>query len=510
MGALLGRQVLRDFQEKALNNLRRALAKAGGNKRRPLLVSPTGSGKTTIAAALIGSAVALGKTVLFLAHRKELIDQCSARLDGAGVAHGVIMSGHPRALPWLPVQIASIPTLVSRLERGGSMPGADIIIVDEAHHARASTYARILEAYPNAVIVGLTATPWRNDGRGLGELFDDIIVAAQVRELIDRGFLVDCDGYTYDSPEVKKKVKKKGADYDQHGLELVMSSNKIVGNVVACYKKHAAGKRGVVFAVNVKHSLHLVERFRAEGVNAEHVDGEMPDTERAAILEKLSRNEIQVVCNVNVLSEGWDCPQLEVCMLVRPTLSLVLYMQQVGRVLRPACLDCGVYAHPSAHVCTACKSTNIKKVARIHDHAGCIDEHGLPDMIRDYSLDSDRECAGSNGALPSLTTCKACRAKFLAMLGPDCPACGHVNKPAVGSGIPGEIDNASVREIPIRDLPRFKDAFMDAKKEHYKRLLATAKANGWRRGAAAQKFNGIYREWPGEWRYEMEKESERS
>lgn len=490
-------QTLRDYQVQAVDQLR-GLLLAG--KRRLLLVSPTGSGKTTIAAdGMIAPAVGRGGSVLFLAHRRELIQQCSNRLNDAGVEHGTIMAG-VAPLPWLHVQVASIPTLTARLGSGGHLPAANLIILDEAHHARARTYGRILDAYPNAAVIGLTATPWRTDGRGLGELFEDLVVAARPHELIGRGFLVPYTGLAYDTPDTRK-LERRGSDYEQQGLELVMSERRIVGNVVGQYLEHAAGLRAVVFAVTVKHSHDLVERFRLAGVAAEHLDGETPSGERDAILRRLNAGVTKVVCNVGVLTEGFDCPALEVCILARPTLSTGLYLQMVGRVMRPACLACGRYAHPQAEVCPTCGSGSVKRVARIHDHGGCILEHGMPDLDREYSLDSDeRPSAGEK--LPPLRTCKACFAIFPAE-DVACPSCGHVNPPVVREL--KEVDGPNVRAIPLSELPHFKSASEETKRSHYERLVSAAAEKGHRKGAAAMKFRAIYGVWPSAaWRYEVE------
>lgn len=461
------------------------------------------SGKTTIAAdGMIAPAVTRGGSVLFLAHRRELIDQCSKRLTGAGVEHGVIMAG-VAPLPWLPVQVASIPTLTARLAQGDALPGANLIILDEAHHARAQTYDRILNAYPNSAIIGLSATPWRTDGRGLGELFEELVVAARPAELIARGYLAPYTGLAYDTPDIKL-VQRKGSDYDQAGLELVVSERAIVGNVVQQYQEHAAGLRAIVFAVSVKHSKDLVSRFQAAGVACEHVDGEMPTGQRDAILKRLNTGATKVICNVGVLTEGFDCPTIECIILARPTLSCGLYLQMVGRGMRPACLSCGQYAHPAAIDCEHCGSQSIKRVCRIHDHGGCIMEHGMPDADREYRLDADSKQKDEAQKLMPLRTCKACFAIFSALSGSDaCPQCGHVNPPMVREL--REIDNDSVRAVPLSELPKFKHASEDTRKEHYARLLRVAVEKGHRKGAAAMKFRAIYGVWPSPgWRLDLE------
>lgn len=291
------RQVLRPYQTEALQALRAKLR----SHRRLLLVSPTGSGKTTIAAEMIHGAMSRQRRVLFLAHRKELIDQCSTRLDQFSIPHGIIMAGHKQYNPTLPVQIASVQTLARRTK-----PPAQLIIVDEAHHARAGTYEKILQAYPGVPVVGLSATPWRTDGRGLGELFEDSVIGATIAQLTNEGHLVPATGFAYDSPELSQ-VHRRGGDYEAEGLELVMGGNAIAGNVVQSYLDHAHGKRAVLFATTVKHSRQMVERFLAAGVPAEHLDGETPKADREGILDRLRCGDTLLVSNVGVLTEGWDC-----------------------------------------------------------------------------------------------------------------------------------------------------------------------------------------------------------
>jgi DNA repair protein RadD len=245
-----------------------------------------------------------------------------------------------------------------------------------------------------------------------------------------------------------------------------MGSNKLAGNVVEQWLQHCRGKRTVVFAVNVAHSMQLVERFRAAGVVAEHVDGESPIPEREGVLRRLARGETQVVCNVNVLTEGWDCPELEVVVLARPTLSVGFYMQMVGRGLRPAFG---------------------KSICRIHDHAGCILRHGLPDADRDYSLTADGRRGGPKELVESLRRCLACFALYDAALRA-CPQCGreHVGKPRVVR----EDHNATA--VPIEQI-----ASEEARRGAYlDRLLLEAELKGKKRGWAAYKYKERYGEWP--------------
>ena len=457
------RQTLRAYQSSARAELRAAIAKlrSADKPQRVLLVSPTGSGKTTIASAIIEGAVAKGGDVLFLAHRKELIDQCSQRLDGAGVDHGILMAKHPRAAPWAHVQVASIPTLTRRL---CNLPPATLIIVDEAHHARATTYTHILDRYPGVPVIGLTATPWRQDNRGLGELFEDLVVAARPHELIQQGHLVPYTGFAYDVPQLDK-VKRTGGDYQNDGLALVMSNSQLAGNIVEQWQRHCAGKRTVLFAVNVAHSLALVARFQAAGVATEHVDGTTPKDEREGVLRRLARGETTVVCNVNVLTEGWDCPEVEVVILARPTLSVGLYMQMIGRGLRPS---------------------SGKLICRIHDHAGNILRHGVPDLDRDYSLKSDNRKPPSLAPADALRRCTQCFALFAADLA-NCPQCGLAPVPR-----PRVIKEQDGIAIPIEQL-----ADESARRKRYlDEQLLLAESTGRKRGWAAYRYKEKFGEWP--------------
>jgi DNA repair protein RadD len=453
---------LRDYQTRALDDVRRCIS---AGRKAILLVAPTGAGKTTIFAAMVHGASARGNATLFLAHRTELIDQCSERLDSVGVDHGVIKAGHKRHVPWLPVQVASVQTLVRR-----DKPAARLVVIDEAHRARAATYHKILDCYPGAVVVGLTATPWRTDGRGLGELFEEIVVAATPRQLIDEGWLVPFTGYAYDAPDLSE-VKRKGNDFEQHGLEIVMGARKLAGNVVEQYLTHAQGKRGVLFAVSVKHSIEMAKRFREAGVAAEHVDGEMPAGERAAVLGRLRSGETTIACNVGILTEGFDLPALEVCILARPTLSTAMYLQMVGRVLRPA---------PG------------KELARIHDHAGCIMRHGLPDAERDYLLgdDAEKKAKGDVDAIPRVRTCPECLALFDPVVDRACPRCGAADTQIRPRAVPLEVPEAVA--IPIEDIAPRVQAPESVKRAYYESQKRVADQRGYKPGWVFHRFKSRY------------------
>lgn len=466
-------QVLRDYQTDGLDRTRDALRRlrAAQLAQRVLLVAPTGAGKTTIAAEMIRGAVARGGDVLFLAHRKELIDQCSERLDGASIDHEIIMASAGRAAFWAHVRVASVQTLARRMDR---LPPATLIIVDEAHHARASTYGSILNAYPGVPVVGLTATPWRLDNKGLGELFEDIVVVTTTRELIERGYLVPYTGFAYDIPDLSG-VKKREGDFATGDLELAMSKSKIVGNIVEQWQLHCSGKRTVLFAVSVAHSRELVARFTAVGVAAEHLDGSMGKQEREGILARFACGATTLVSNVNVLTEGFDLPAIEAVLLARPTLSLGLYLQMVGRGLR---------------------TWVGKDVCRIHDHAGLIARHGLPDADRDYALAFDPKTAKSK--LAPLRTCKACFAVF-AGAPARCPVCGEEIEQGGGRSVQ-EVDGEQVRAVAIEQLRQQVlngvNERIGERQEFYTAMLRKAEERGNKDGWASYQFKNRYGVWP--------------
>jgi DNA repair protein RadD len=284
---------LRPFQDASVDQIEGAIAEG---KRKLILVAPTGSGKTVIASDFVRRVIANYKRVLFLAHRREIIDQTSRKLDANAIYHGVILAGRDKASrPMAQVQVASVMTFWSRGIRSNAMdmPPADVVILDEAHHARASTYQKILDAYPDAVVVGLTATPCRGDGRGLGNIFDEMIEAPQVQELIDLGFLVPSKIYApvQNVDRLLRGVRTQTGDYVTSQLEARMNTDALVGDIVTHWLKYAERRRTVCFAVDVAHSVHIRDALLGSGVRAEHLDGGTPISEREAILARLASGE---------------------------------------------------------------------------------------------------------------------------------------------------------------------------------------------------------------------------
>ncbi len=381
-------QVLRDYQQRGLSQILDAWRDGA---RAVLMTLPTGGGKTSIFVTLAAQLAQAGSPSVILVHRRELATQAAKRLREFGIDFGYIMAGeNPR--PMAKVQIASVQTLVRR-----KVPRAALVIADEAHLSTAKTWHSILEQYPKAKILGVTATPWRMSGKPLVGSYDASVIVSTPSELREAGHLCPYNGFSYLTPDLSK-VKTTAGEYNEKQSAEAMKAPSIVANIVEQWKAHASTLSTVVFAVTVEHSKALCEEFKAAGVSAEHLDGSTPKLQRDAILKRVEQGRTLVLCNVGVAVEGLDIPRLKCCVLARPTKSLARAIQMMGRVRRPW----------------------NGLTARIHDHAFNIKTHGLPDADRDYSLNAKSEDP------PSLTQCELC---FALYAGPKCSACEHENEP---------------------------------------------------------------------------------
>jgi DNA repair protein RadD len=380
--------------------------------KRILGVAPTGSGKTVIAAAIIRTAAACyQQRVLVFSHRREITRQTSQKLHDLGVDHGIIQAGFP-ARPSEPVQIGSIQTLWSRAIRGSSLdlPIADLVFIDEAHHCPAETYQRVIAKYPDAVILGLSATPCRRDGRGLGNTFEKMIECPQVDELVRLGFLVPTLVYApADGPDLSG-IRTQAGDYIESQLAERMNTARLVGNVVTEWGRHAERRKTIVFAVDVAHSRHLCNEFEKSGAKVAHIDGGTPTDERDEALRRLKAGEIEIICNCQVLTEGFDAPDVGCIVLARPTKSPGLYRQMGGRGLRP---------------------TEGKQNCIILDHAGATLQHGFLEDRMQWTLDTTIRAAnkaqasrGDGSTKSRLCDCPKCGA--LRTAGERCRSCGYL------------------------------------------------------------------------------------
>ncbi len=448
-GPGLAKAKLRPYQTDAIERLREHVA---ANRRRLLLTIPTGGGKTLTAAELMRSAMTFGKRVLFVVHLRELVDQTVRALARCGITHvGVMRGDDERVDPAAPIQVASIQTLARR-----DRPAADIVILDEAHRSLADSYVTsIWEAYPEAIIIGLTATPCRGDGRPLGERYDELVVGATYSQLIDDGFVADPIVY---APRVQPDmgaIRKIAGDWDAEQVEEMMTG--LAGEIIPTWLEHAGGRSTIVFAAGIRHSRDIVRRFNEAGVVAEHLDGETPGDEREAILDRLKNGNTTVVSNCAVLTEGFDAPTIRCAVIARPTLSLVLHMQTAGRALRPG---------------------DVRPV--IIDHAGNVGRHGLPHEDRVWSINGPAKCKANKNPY---RTCAKCFAYYLASAS-ECPHCGFA-PPVVERDLPTETKAAVELVTP---------ALLE--KNFYVAAVNLARSRGFKPGMAAFKFKEKFGKWP--------------
>ena len=460
---------LREYQVQAIEALRASLAHG---KRRPVLVSPTGSGKTRTAVEVIRLATEKGNTVLLLAPRRELIYQASGVLERAGIRHGVIMAGEPMNR-YASVQVASFDTLWARRNKM-PMPDAELVIVDEAHLSIAETRRKLLDSYPEARIVGLTATPARGDGRGLGEIYDDLVEAWPIGRLQEAGYLVPTRYFVPSKPDLEGVKRRKDGDYQEEDLGHRMDRPQLVGDIVRNWLRIAPGKSSVVFCVTRSHSRHVRDEFLRAGVRAEHLDGETPLDERKRILERVESGQTTVLCNVFVATFGLDIPRLEVAVMARPTRNVTLYLQTVGRVLRPF---------------------EGKDEAIIIDHAGAVDEHGRVEDDFPWSLGDDetvqerKKKQQAERKEPKDLTCPSCKTVFRGSR--ICPSCGHELIPP---GKPVPYHEADLEELNPKKENR--TATWEEKIAFMAGLKAYAKKHGYREGWVAHKYRSRFSVWP--------------
>jgi len=419
---------LRDYQLDMLNRLRSALKR----HRRVVCQSPTGSGKTRLATYMMGRAAQRGIPATFVVHRQELVDQTSAALWQQRLEHGLIVSGVRSSR--LPVQVATVQTLVRRLGKTAS-PG--LIIVDEAHRAAAQTYRRILDTYPQAHVVGLTATPERTDGKGLDDLFGDIVEGPSIRWLIEQGYLADYRCYAPSSVDTSG-VSSRGGEFVAAEAEKAVNDADIIGDALEHYSRLAKGRRAIAFTVSKNHAHAVTRSFLDGGIPAEMITGETPKQQRAAALNRLRSGETMVLVTVELAIEGLDIPAADVAIMLRPTQSIIVHRQAIGRVLRP---------NP--------EGSN----AIILDHVGNTIRLGLPDEPREWSLEGRKKAnnkgpADEETATPAPKTCPVCFAAHRPA--PTCPECGHqyVEQGSIPDEAPGElveVDPETVRRERMRE-----------------------------------------------------------
>ena len=331
---------LRDYQQEN----KQKIYDAWGKTNSVMLQMPTGTGKTRLFVSIIKDIFHYGhdkKTsakILIMVHRTELIDQIDQTLKfHYNLEHGIIQAGEKESKTF-PIQLASVQTLSRRLDNWTDKE-FDFIVVDEAHHVKAESYQKIIKAFPHAKLLGVTATPVRLDGRGFTDTFEKLIVSPNVRSFIKKGYLSEYEYYSvprnsYIQKEINGIKKFSQGDYAESELERVCDNMQIRSQVVKTYLEFAKGKKGIVYTINKAHNYNLAVQFNKNGVPAIAIDSDTPKEQRERYIEQFRKGEYKIICNVNLFTEGFDCPDIEFIQLARPTKSLSLYLQQVGRGLR--------------------------------------------------------------------------------------------------------------------------------------------------------------------------------
>ena len=388
--------ILRPHQERGIARIREAFARG---RKAPLYVAPCGAGKTVLFSAIAKSAMERGKRVMTLVHRKELIDQVDRTYSAFDIPHGFVAADY--GYFHMPIQIASVQTLVRRLDR---VQEPDLIIIDEAHHATAGMWDQVIRQYSNAKLLGVTATPVRMGGEGLGGTFDELIIGPTAKELIGEGYLVQPRVFAPPTIDTRGMHTLMG-EFVKSEVAAAVEKPKVTGDAITHYQRLAPGKRAVVFCHSLKHSHDLAVAARAAGITAVEMDGTMDLDVRRRILKDFTAGLINWLVTVDIVAEGFDAPGIECGIFLRPTQSLGLWIQMAGRCIRSA---------PS------------KTDAILLDHAGNTLRHGMPDADQVWSLEATKAkkpkegeserpvavCAHCFSAQPPAKVCAYCKKPF--------------------------------------------------------------------------------------------------
>ena len=458
---------LRDYQNKAIEDIRFHFRRG---KKRILLVAPTGSGKTIIACEMMSKTKEKYGFNLFVAHRRELIMQTSKKLAEFKMPHGVLMANKsPNA--FASTQVASIQTFNARIDREDFIkPIATLIILDEAHRSISNSFKKLIEQYPEAFIVGLTATPIRADGKGLGGIYDELVECGSIRSLTNEGYLVKNRIVAPSIPDLQT-IRIVAGDYDKGQLNKKMNNPKLVGDIVSHWVKHGENRPTVVFASSIAHSKYISNIFNHNGIPSGHIDGVMDEIERERQLQRLKNDEIKVLCNCMVLTEGWDEPKVSCVILARPTKSYGMYLQMIGRSLRP---------YPN------------KVDTLIIDHSGAVYEHGFPEDVPKWTLKptskKEKELKIIEKVEKQPLTCTQCFFVYKPVKDDSsCPNCSH--QPTKKEKL------LLVKEGRLVELPKIKPNSHD-KENFYAQLSFYAKQKGFKEGWASWTFKKKYGHFP--------------
>lgn len=380
---------LRDYQNDIIRSVRTAYREG---KKAPCIVLPCGGGKSVIIAEIARKTTAKGNRVLFIVHRKELCDQIKSTFTAWGVNMGLCTVG-------------MVHTVCRHLDR---IPPPALIITDENHHSKAGSYMKIYKAFPDAYRIGVTATPVRLDGSGLIDVNDELIVGVDAKWLISNHYLAPYDYYAPSIVDLTEARTVRG-EYETSSVEKIVIKRAVFGDVISYYRSLAEGRQAICYCVSVKHSTAMAEAFNDAGICARHIDGETPKPKRDKVIEMFRKGKIQILCNVDLISEGFDVPDCGCAILLRPTKSLTLYIQQSMRCMR----------------------YKPDKRAIIIDHVGNYARFGLPDAPREWTLrGKEKKVKEQKKKEPEIIQCTECCRVFPAVVDGNrtvvCPFCGHL------------------------------------------------------------------------------------
>lgn len=435
---------LRPYQVDLENRVRQAYREGC---RSPCIVLPCGGGKSVIIADIARQTTAKGNRVLFLVHRRELCDQIRSTFTWWGVN----------------MRLCDIMMVQTAARRLSKLPRPQLIITDENHHCLANTYRKIYEYFPECRRVGVTATPVRLNGDGLGDVNDRLIIGVSAKWLIENHCLAPYDYYAPSLVDLSE-VKMNRGEFETSSVEKLMLKKAVFGNVIEYYKKLAGGRQAICYCTSIRHSIETAAAFRAAGIEAEHIDGGTPRAERDEIVRKFKEGALDILCNVDLISEGFDVPDCECAILLRPTQSLTLYIQQAMRCMR---------YRPD-------------KRAVIIDHVGNYARHGLPDDDREWTLDKKPKRKKGEKSQPvenAVTQCPEC---FLTFHTRD--ESGEVVKscPYCGAELPvKERKEIKQEEAVLEKIEGFRIDYSDPDScRSYKELLLYARKHGYKPGWA--------------------------
>jgi DNA repair protein RadD len=385
---------LRPYQQAAVDQIRESYRQG---HRSTLYVLPTGGGKSLVFSHIAEQAAAKGSRICILVHRQELLRQASTSLASLGVRHGLISPRHAMDLS-APVQVASVQTLARRLHK--LPPSAfNLLVVDEAHHSNAGTWAKVLGHFQAARVLGVTATPCRCDGRGLGEWYGAMVLGPTAAELTAAGFLAPARVLAPPGPSLLQ-VRKRMGDYDMSEAGTILQAGQAMGDCLAHYRRYLDGQTAIAFCCSVSHAEAVADLFQRNGVAAASIDGTMDAPTRERLLSDLGAGRLKVLTSCALIGEGVDVPSVAGCILLRPTQSASLHLQMVGRCLRP---------QPG-------------KTAVILDHVGNYQRLGHHLEDREWTLDG--KIVRQKDSAASVKVCPKCFAA-LPSAKPVCPECGH-------------------------------------------------------------------------------------